>query len=492
MVDEDGTYANIANHTFTIANVAPTITVTGDAGGDEGASVTLNLGAIDDPGSDTVVDWIVAWGDGNTETFNAGGDVTHIYDDNGDFTITVSLVDEDGTFADVASQSVTVDNVTPTASISGPAGGVPNSLLDFELRAADVSNADQTAGFTFLINWGDGSLETVGPAAASPLALSHAYGNLGSFVVTLTATDKDGGVSGVASHSLEIVPVAKIGNDVFIGGIDGQSNRIIVQSAGPDEVFVRYNNRRFGGFDVTPSSVVSIIGGDGIDRISITNCIETEIHAGVGNDVISGGSCNDIIFGDAGRDTILAGEGDNIVEGGAGNDLIQTRSGDDVIRGGTGNDVISGGAGSDELYGDEGNDRVTGGGGDDLLSGGTGNDILVGGRGHDLLVGGLGSDLLRGSNGDDLLIGGDGRDRMFGERGRDILAAGEAANENDEVALQTALLNWAISRIHSSLGQLSSDAERDALNGGGGLDELFVGAEDIVSNRGSQDSVSVV
>ncbi|MFT5526977.1 MAG: Ca2+-binding RTX toxin-like protein, partial [Pirellulaceae bacterium] len=492
LTDEDGTYADVASHDFTIANVAPGISLAADAAVNEGVALTLNLGTVTDPGDDTVTDWVVDWGDGSSETFNAGGDVTHVYDDNGTSTVSVSLVDEDGTFADVASHTVTVNNVAPTAAITGPVDGVPNLTLDFEFWAMDPSVADQNAGFTFAINWGDGATDTLGPAAASPAPTSHSYAQLGDYSISVTATDKDSGVSSVAIYGIEIVPVAKIGNDVFIGGIDGQSNRIIVQSAGPDEVFVRYNDRRYGGFDVSPSSLVSIIGGDGVDRISITNCIASVIDAQAGNDIISASSCDDTIHGGDGRDTILAGEGNNVVDGGAGNDLIQGRSGDDVFYGGSGNDTLAGGSGSDALFGDEGNDRITGGGGHDLLVGGIGNDILVGGSGRDVLLGGFGSDLLRGSDGDDLLVGGQGGDSILGNRGSDVLIDGEAENEADDVALQAVLLNWSVSHIHDFLGALSSDADRDALNGGGGLDELFVGSEDTILNNRGRDAVNTI
>jgi Ca2+-binding RTX toxin-like protein len=131
-------------------------------------------------------------------------------------------------------------------------------------------------------------------------------------------------------------------------------------------------------------------------------------------------------------------------------------------------------------------------GGHDLLSGRLGNDILVGGSGRDVLLGGIGKDWLRGGNGDDLLVGGIGSDSIRGNRGSDVLIDGEAENEGNEVALQTVLLNWSVSHIHDFLGALTSDADPDALSGGGGLDELFIGGEDSILNTRSQDSVTII
>ncbi len=80
-----------------------------------------------------------------------------------------------------------------------------------------------------------------------------------------------------------------------------------------------------------------------------------------------------------------------------------------VIRAGNGNDLVTGSSGEDRLYGENGNDTLNGGIGHDLLDGGRGNDVLNGQIGNDLLVGG---------KGDDRLTGGDGRDTfVFGAQG---------------------------------------------------------------------------
>jgi hypothetical protein len=65
---------------------------------------------------------------------------------------------------------------------------------------------------------------------------------------------------------------------------------------------------------------------------------------------------------------------------------------DDLLYGGTGNDVITGGARIDLIYGDQGNDTLNGGAGDDYLFGGAGDDRLVGGTGNDYLKGNAGAD----------------------------------------------------------------------------------------------------
>ena len=49
-----------------VNNVAPSIAISGVASVDEGSPYSLTLGAVSDPGADTVTSYVVHWGDGNT------------------------------------------------------------------------------------------------------------------------------------------------------------------------------------------------------------------------------------------------------------------------------------------------------------------------------------------------------------------------------------------------------------------------------------------
>ena len=98
--DEDGG-VNEYTATVTVTNVVPTITISGAANVNEGSPYSLTLGAISDPGADTVTSWIVHWGDGSSDTYTADGVVTHTYADGPDgHDITVDLTDEDGLHLD--------------------------------------------------------------------------------------------------------------------------------------------------------------------------------------------------------------------------------------------------------------------------------------------------------------------------------------------------------------------------------------------------------
>ena len=66
----------------------------------EGSLYSLTLGAVTDPGTDTVTEYIVHWGDGSSDTYSHGDVKTHTYADGPHHAITVDLADEDGTFTD--------------------------------------------------------------------------------------------------------------------------------------------------------------------------------------------------------------------------------------------------------------------------------------------------------------------------------------------------------------------------------------------------------
>jgi Ca2+-binding RTX toxin-like protein len=113
-----------------------------------------------------------------------------------------------------------------------------------------------------------------------------------------------------------------------------------------------------------------------------------------GNDIITGSSDGEWLFGNSGED---------IIDGYWGNDAILGGQDRDVILGNQGNDVINGNQDSDWIFGDV-SEKVNYDSGfpqeqepnSDLLSGGQGNDILWGSEGNDTLSGDIGQDLLVG------------------------------------------------------------------------------------------------
>ena len=113
-----------------LAPTIPTIDLTGATTVDEGAIYTLTLGAVTDLGGVTVTEYRVHWGDGQSDTYFADGAVTHVYADGlATPTISVDLVDADGIHVNAGSLNLTVENLSPTISISGPSTVDEDSLL---------------------------------------------------------------------------------------------------------------------------------------------------------------------------------------------------------------------------------------------------------------------------------------------------------------------------------------------------------------------------
>jgi VCBS repeat-containing protein len=305
----------------------------------------------------------------------------------------------------ISSTTLTVTNRAPTVVISGDSTGVTAQPLDFLFTTTDAA-ADLTAGFTLSIDWDGGGVDETITGATAAQAASHVYTTPGTYVVSVTARDKDNGTSAASTFSVTVSNVGESGGVLTIGGSD--SNDRIVLSMGTGGIQVRINNRLVGAFG--NSSEVMIFGGDSDDTITVASNVGAllTIDGGDGNDYIAGGRLGDTLIGGPGNDRIL----------GAG--------GDDILMGGDGIDSLSGGVGNDTLDGEEGNDQLNGEGGDDSLFGGAGNDKLLGGLGRDLLRGGDDADNLDGGDGSDVMTGDAGSDRLYGRAGLDVLIGGES------------------------------------------------------------------
>lgn len=120
----------VAETTVTVANTAPTVTISSNAPVDENTTVTVT-GTVTDPGWLDNLSATIDWGDGSSveplsgQLENVAPDATftfqadHVYGDNGTFT--VEVCGTDGTAVTCESIDVQVDNVDPTATIDDSA-----------------------------------------------------------------------------------------------------------------------------------------------------------------------------------------------------------------------------------------------------------------------------------------------------------------------------------------------------------------------------------
>jgi len=133
------------------------------------------------------------FGDGTNQTGSLNP--SHTYANPGSYTATVNVTDANQ-LTSTSSVVVTVNDVAPTASLSGPSSGTAGTSLSFTASATDVSPAVQAAGFTYAWNFGDGSTGTGASA-------SHSFASTGTYTVAVTAKDEYG-KTGTSSETIVV------------------------------------------------------------------------------------------------------------------------------------------------------------------------------------------------------------------------------------------------------------------------------------------------
>ena len=219
--DEDGGSSS-SSRTVTVNNVAPIALIAGAAMVDTGATYQLNIGAITDPGTDTVTDYLVDWGDGSSDSYTAaelatlGGTVEHTYADLGDKSIAVTATDEDGAFA-LGAVDLTVEPLPDTVSVNagGPTTLDEGDTFNRTITFTDGEDTDND-GWTYSIDWdGDGNADETGAIAAGTNAfdISRVFAD-GDATETVTVTVEDGpGETDSGSFEVtvnNVAPVAEV------------------------------------------------------------------------------------------------------------------------------------------------------------------------------------------------------------------------------------------------------------------------------------------
>ena len=169
-----------------VVNASPSIVaITPDATLLEGTTAGFAATATD-PGGDLLT---YTWDFGDGGTGAVGDSVEHLYADNGVYTVTVVVTDP-SSGSDTATVEVTVDNVPPlfTALVGDSSGALGESLL-FQATASDIAGSADALLWTW--DFGDGTVSEVGYDLSS---VSHVWTEVGSFVLSVTLDDGDGGV----------------------------------------------------------------------------------------------------------------------------------------------------------------------------------------------------------------------------------------------------------------------------------------------------------
>jgi Domain of unknown function DUF11/Carboxypeptidase regulatory-like domain len=226
VTDKDGSTGTSAAQSVTVANVAPTVSTptVAPTSANEGSSTAFSVsGTFTDPAGalDAPFTAVVNWGDSTTSTatvsgsgnpFNYSFSGNHTYAQSGSFNVTVSVTDKDGGTGNSAPTAVAVANVAPavgTPTVS-PTTSSEGSSTAFSVSGTFTDPAGALdAPFTAVVNWGDSTTSTATVSGSgNPFNYSfsgnHTYAQNGSYNVTVSVTDKDGGTGTSAARVVTV------------------------------------------------------------------------------------------------------------------------------------------------------------------------------------------------------------------------------------------------------------------------------------------------
>jgi len=168
-----------------VINLDPVIVDISAPDGDEGEELTFSASATD-PGGDPL-SYVWTLGKGSVgERVVTGATVTHTFVDDGEETVELTVTDGDGGSA-TSTQTVTISNVAPTFSTLEWPNTNPTETESVSFVGAGT---DQGAD-SVTVSWDFGDGTTLG-GVTNP---SHQWDNDGTFVVTVTLDDGEGGVT---------------------------------------------------------------------------------------------------------------------------------------------------------------------------------------------------------------------------------------------------------------------------------------------------------
>jgi len=265
VTDDDGAMASTTS-TKTVLNRQPVaIFVESAETVYTSETITFNASASYDPDG-SVVSYFWDFGDGANST---GVTVSHFYADNGTYTVTLIVTDDDGA-TDSATSTKYVNNRPPVASFTY----TPNFPALGETVTFEASGSSDPDGYILSYRWdfGDGNVTTV----TDPI-IDHVYATIGNYTVTLNVTDDDG-LSDLTSkildvrvlvHDVAVVSVTPSASEVHSGQILNVT--VVVRNEGTTtETFnvTLYSARALGWQLVERDGRIAWYS-DGVDILSI-------------------------------------------------------------------------------------------------------------------------------------------------------------------------------------------------------------------------------
>jgi Ca2+-binding RTX toxin-like protein len=335
--------------TVVVNNVAPTATLSNDGPVDEGSPAAVTFTNPFDPSTaDTAAGFHYSFATDPSQlaaTYAAAGvasTTTFTFANSGSYTVYGRILDKDNGYTDYQT-TVTVNSVGPNAAMSGPGGAVRGQPQTFTFTAHDPSPAEQAAGFTYTIDWGNGTTTTVsGPGSVQ---VDHVYPDAGTFPIRVWATSVDGARSAQpGTWTVRVSAAALQGGDLVVGGTTGADTIVLRPADQSGNVSVTINGTTVGTYRPTGRIIVYAQAGDDTVELQSTKArgrvayitVPAVLFGGDGNDWLdaSGSSADNVLVGGPGNDTLLGGNGRDILIGGGGADALYAGKGQDLLIGG--------------------------------------------------------------------------------------------------------------------------------------------------------------
>jgi sugar lactone lactonase YvrE len=311
---------------------------------------------------------------GNTYQAIAAGAISGSFS-----SVPAGFPDGDTGVTSYAGSAVTLDDALAPALTISPnlATVVPGQTETLTLHVDDTVAADQSAGFTYTIEWGDGTTQMIGPASTGT-QVSHTYQADGSYTATITATSQPGEYSVAATQTIQVNTLAVEGNNLAVG--DAAANDMFSFAPDPNtpgNVLISLNNSSLGSFAVAGRILAYGLGGSDTFNVTAT---------GAGGITLTGeGSPNtySITFGNlAGTVTVVgnsAADADTLdVYATVGNDTVDKTEQQVVwMLSGYNNEIINySGIAHKTIQLGPGQDTVNDPGSDTTILGGPGQDTI--------------------------------------------------------------------------------------------------------------------
>ncbi|NVO26920.1 calcium-binding protein [Donghicola sp. C2-DW-16] len=315
---------------------------------------------------------------GNDFLIDISGDNTLVGGTGGDVIISTGDFNRLGTYLDDLGTNTIFSELA-----NGRTAALNNEAIAVALDHADASGADLIeggAGYD-MIAFGPGDTASGGEGSDYFAVVQHQMLD-GASPATITDYEARDTVEYIYSATTGTPDLSIEETDTGVNLYDGET--LVMEINGDTEGFTLDN--------ITLSSLDAVNTNDGDD----------DLTGGSGDDVMFLQDGDDRASGEAGDDILVGGDGKDTLSGGAGDDQLKGGDQADKLNGGTGDDTLNGTAADDihvDFYSSDGEgfadivfDSQTRSDGTDLLDGGYGDDLLLVGAG-DTAIGGEGDDL---------------------------------------------------------------------------------------------------